>query len=134
MSPPDKTSPSKFYKWKAVFSAKVIKSHKDLWPLLVVGVGACTLMTGALTWASMRKEFQFMKSRPRVDESMDLLHPYSLKVVTITPQVALMPRPTLHETYRRMAEEEKKRRREEEEQNRLAEQCKCEWRRPRHHF
>lgn len=97
--------------FKQMFSWKNLTKDKGVWPLLAVDAFAFGLMTSYIVYACFRKDHRFFRSRPEQHEQMDLLHPWSLKLMTIKQKWE--PRPDLNDVYLAMKTEERKRKRAE---------------------
>lgn len=98
------------YGLKKFFTKKFIMEHYGVIPVLgCVGFGA-VLTGGFVLYFCFTKDFRLNKSRPHLHEIMDLLHPWSLKLICRHKLPVLEE---LHDTFEKMKAEERRRKRDE---------------------
>ncbi|XP_014256238.1 uncharacterized protein LOC106670425 [Cimex lectularius] len=90
-------------KWK-LFSLKTIKTHYSLLPIVGLVAIAIPSDIAAVIYLLCTRDVAYITGAKSINEKMDLLNPYSLKLYTVSELPKL---PHLHEAYKEMAKMEK---------------------------
>lgn len=97
---------------QGIINREILRKHPSLLVLIAITSLQQCLLVGIGTWGIFTKDYRITKSKPHkyLNDDMDMLHPYRLKMYIKHPEINLAPRPKLHEVYSLMKAEEKRRR------------------------
>ncbi|XP_014286582.1 normal mucosa of esophagus-specific gene 1 protein [Halyomorpha halys] len=94
----------------------IVKNHmknKEILPLVFLIIGDMIFATAMSTWMYNTRDIVIDRSKKPINEQMDLLKPYALKLLTIDQ--VWEPAVDLHAAYEAMKEEEDRRKAEKED-------------------